>query len=107
MLVPSIWGLEVANALSVGERNKRLRQLEIGQFMTLLNSLRIVQDLQSIGEYVVSLLPVTRDYGLSAYDAAYLELALRRHAPLATLDVKLKKAAKRAGARIFDQRPTQ
>jgi len=107
MLVPSIWGLEVANALSVGERNKRLRQLEIGQFMTLLNSLRIVQDLQSIGEYVVSLLPVTRDYGLSAYDAAYLELALRHHAPLATLDVKLKKAAKRAGARIFDQRPTQ
>lgn len=106
MLVPSIWGLEVANALSVGERSKRIRRLEIGQFAALLNSLRIVQDLQAVGEYIGSLLPMTRDYGLSAYDAAYLELAVRRGAPLATLDLKLKKAAKRAGARIFDQRPT-
>ena len=106
MLVPSIWGLEVANALSVGERSKRIRRLEIGQFAALLNSLRIVQDLQAVGEYIGSLLPMTRDYGLSAYDAAYLELAVRRGARLATLDLKLKKAAKRAGARIFDQRPT-
>ena len=101
MLVPSIWGLEVANALSVGERSKRLRQLEIGQFLALLSNLRISQDLQPVGEYVGDILPITRDYGLSAYDASYLELALRHSAPQATLDLKLKKAAKRAGARIL------
>jgi predicted nucleic acid-binding protein len=107
LMVPAVWGLEVANALSVGERSKRLRQLEIGQFLALLNSLRIVQDLQPVGVYVGHILPMTRDYGLSAYDASYLELALRHSAPLATLDLKLRKAAKRAGARVFDPMPAR
>ncbi len=100
-LVPAIWSLEVANAVLVGERQKRLNYEEIRRFATLLDGLSIVQDLQPIREYVTNVLPLAREHGLSAYDAAYLELSLRRGAPLATLDGKLQKAARKAGVKIF------
>jgi predicted nucleic acid-binding protein len=48
-----------------------------------------------------SVLPLARDYRLTAYDAAYLELAIRRNAPLATFDAKLRKAAKAASVQVF------
>ena len=52
-------------------------------------------------DHVSGVLPVARKYNLSAYDAAYLELSLRYGAPLATLDAKLRKAARQAGATVF------
>ena len=52
-------------------------------------------------ETVSKVLPLARDYGLSAHDAAYLELAIRNSVPLATLDRDLQRAAKCAGLRIF------
>lgn len=99
--VPAVWGLEVANAVLVGERTKRLRRPEIRRFAALLESLSPVQDAQAVAEHVSNVLPIARDYGLSAYDAAYLELSVRLGAPLATLDGRLRKAAKRAGVAIF------
>jgi predicted nucleic acid-binding protein len=101
ILVPSIWNLEVANGVLVGERSKRLGQPEVRRFATLLENLSLVQDLQSLGEYLRSVLPLAREHGLSAYDAAYLELAARQGAPLATLDRKLRKAAQKAGVQVF------
>jgi predicted nucleic acid-binding protein len=101
LVVPAVWGLEIANALLAGERGRRLKQPEILRFVTLLEGLSILQDGQSLRESVSNVLPLARDYGLSAYDAAYLELAIRHSAPLATLDRNLQKAAKRAGLRIF------
>ena len=101
ILVPAVWSLEVANAILVGERKKRLRLSEIRQFTTLLESLSPVQDTQPVSENVVNVLPLARQYNLSAYDAAYLELSVRRGAQLATLDGKLRKAAQIAGVRIF------
>ena len=101
MLVPSVWALEIANALLVGERAKRLRQPEIQRFTALLEGLSLVQDSQTIGENIANVLPLAREYGLSAYDAAYLELSIRHEAPLATLDKKLQKAARNAGVTIF------
>jgi len=101
VMVPAVWSLEVANALLVGERRKRLRQPEILRFVTLLEGLSILQDAQAVNESVNRVLPVAREYGLSAYDAAYLELALRHSAPLATLDTDLRRAARRAGIRIL------
>jgi predicted nucleic acid-binding protein len=103
MLVPAVWGLEVANAVLTGERSKRLRQPEIRLFTTLLNGLSLVQDVQSVGEHVSHVLPLAREYKLSAYDAAYLELAIRHGSPLATLDGKLRKAALKAGIVIFSR----
>ena len=101
ILVPAVWGLEIANVVLVGERSKRLRQPEIRRFTTLLESLPVVQDARPVTSYVSDVLPVAREYSLTAYDAAYLELSMRHSAPLATLDAKLQRAAQRAGVEIF------
>ncbi len=101
LVVPAVWGLEIANALLTGERRKRLMRPEILRFVALLEGLSILQDGQSVRESVSNVLPLARDYGLSAYDAAYLELAIRHSVPLATLHRNLQKAAKRAGIHIF------
>jgi predicted nucleic acid-binding protein len=102
--VPAVWGLEIANALLVGERQKRLRRPEIQRFTALLEGLSILQDRQSVGESVSKVLPLAREYDLSAYGAVYLELAVRHSAPLATLDAALQKAARRAGVQIVSQK---
>ena len=101
ILVPAIWSLEVANALLSGERTKRLNQPEITRFITLIQGLSLVQDLQPVAENVRNVLPLARTHRLSAYDVAYLELSIRHSAPLATFDGKLQKAAKGAGVEIF------
>ena len=101
ILVPALWNLEIANAILVGERRNRLRQAEIRQFAALLEGLSLLQDRQSVGEHLSNVLPLARKYGLSAYDAAYLELSIRRRAPLATLDGKLLEAARQAGVKRF------
>jgi predicted nucleic acid-binding protein len=101
MLVPAVWGLEIANAVLVGERRKRLNQPEIKQFTSLLEGLSLIQDSRQVASHISEVLPIARTYGLSAYDAAYLELSIRHNAPLATLDEKLQKAVRQAGIRIF------
>ena len=93
--------LEIANAVLAGERTKRLRQPEILRFRALLEGLSPAQDSQTVGEHIRNVLPVAREYGLSAYDAAYLELAIRYEIPLATLDGKLRKAAQNADVAVF------
>jgi predicted nucleic acid-binding protein len=101
IIVPSIWSLEIANAVLVGERTKRLRQPEIQRFTALLEGLLLTQDSQTVGEHIGNVLPLAREHGLSAYDAAYLELSIRYEAPLATLDGKLQTAAQNAGVTVF------
>lgn len=101
IVVPAVWGLEIANAILVGERRKRLKQPEILRFVALLEALSILQDSQPVSESVSNVLPLSRQHGLSAYDAAYIELAIRHNAPLATLDGGLRKAARRAGVPDF------
>jgi predicted nucleic acid-binding protein len=100
IVVPAVWGLEIANAMLAGERRKRLKQPEILRFLALLEGLPIVQGGQAVSENVSNVLPLARHYDLSAYDAAYLELSIRHGVPLATLDAKLQKAAQRAGVKI-------
>jgi predicted nucleic acid-binding protein len=104
VLVPAVWSLEIANALLVGERQKRLRQPEVLRFLTLLECLPVVEDTQTAAERVRNVLPIAREFGLSAYDGAYLELAVRRGAALATLDARLAKAARSAGVTLFFRR---
>jgi predicted nucleic acid-binding protein len=104
ILVPSFWAIEVTNGLAVGERRKRLRGAEIQRFLALLQGLTILQDIQSPGDAMNVILPLAREYGLSAYDAAYLELAVRKGAPVATLNIGLRKAACEAGVRLFTGR---
>ena len=101
ILVPSIWGLEVANAITVGLRMRRITLADVEQFVTLLNNLPIVVDSQPPAVHIARILPLTTEFGLTAYDAAYLELARRKDARVATLDKKLAKAALQAGLEIM------
>ena len=100
VLVPAVWPLEITNALAVAERRKRLSPPEIRRFVELLEGLTIEQDSIAVAESVSSILPLAMEHGLSAYDASYVELAIRHAAPLATLDVELENAARKAGVDI-------
>lgn len=101
VIVPAIWAVEITNALVVGERRKRIRQPEMRRFVELINGLRVVEDRQPFSDTVSNVLPLAREYDLSAYDAAYLDVASRHEMPLATLDGPLQKACIEAGIDVF------
>lgn len=101
MLVPAIWELEVANAILVGLRRKRLEMSGVEQFLSLIKQLAPMQDARPVVEHMRDVLPLAAAHGLTAYDAAYLELAVRRHARLATLDGKLSAAARSTGVELY------
>ena len=83
-IVPILWQLEVANVLLVAERRGRITEAQVTRFVGLLEQLPIRIDMS--GTELTALLSLGRRHGLSAYDTAYLALAERLAAPLATLD---------------------
>ena len=101
ILVPALWSAEITNAVLMAERRKRVKQPEIRRFVELLDGLTVIMDSQSVAENVSNILPIAREYGLSAYDAAYLDVAVRHGVPLATLDSALQKAGRKAGIEIL------
>ena len=94
-LVPALWPLEIANALLVAERRRRLTEFQAARFVELLDELPIEPDLPPPDLHAV--LSIGRRFALSAYDAAYLLLAERASVPLATTDAALRDAALKAG----------
>jgi predicted nucleic acid-binding protein len=103
-VVPSLWPLEVANVLLVAERRRRCSEAEAVRFIELLESLPIATDDDTARCALHGAYQLAREYALTAYDAAYLELAMRLGAPLATLDRQLAEAAAKAGVTIFRQK---
>jgi predicted nucleic acid-binding protein len=101
VIVPAIWALEITNAVLVGERRKRVKRPDVRRFVELLGGLTIVEHSQEVADTVINMLPLAREYGLSAYDAAYLDVAARQGAPLATVDGALRQAGRSAGIEIF------
>ena len=99
--VPLIWPLEVANAVLMGERRQRSTEAQAAKWLTYLGLLPIAVDDETNDRAWVEVLSLARAHRLSAYDASYLELALRRALPLATLDEKLKAAASAVGVPPF------
>ncbi|MEH2143010.1 type II toxin-antitoxin system VapC family toxin [Nostoc sp.] len=93
--VPGIWSLEIANTLVVAERRNRITQEQSEQAIALLQSLLIQVDSVTDAKALDATLKLARQEALAAYDAAYLELALRLQLPLATLDTRLAEAATR------------
>ena len=100
-VVPSLWPLEVANAVLMGERRKRSTQDDAQRWITVLETLRITLDGETAARAWNDTLRLSRAQILSAYDAAYLELALRHGLPLATLDAGPKAAAQAVGVPLF------
>ena len=101
VVVPSIWPLEVVNVLLVAERKQRITESDSIRFLTLLSQLPIVVDFETPGEMMKNILTLARANALSSYDASYLDLAMRRGLPLATLDNRLLKAARKVGVPIL------
>ena len=100
-IVPGTWGLEVANVIAKAEAKGLVTEARSGEFLELLEGVSIEVDTATFIHARSGTLHLARRYELSAYDASYLELALRRSLPLATLDEDLQKAAKRAGVKRF------
>lgn len=95
-LVPPLWPIEMANVLVVAERRGRISVADSQRAVELVLALPIVIEADD-GTILKRLASVAREHRVSAYDACYLELAHREGLPLATLDSRLTKAAKRTG----------
>ena len=101
-LVPMIWYAEISNALLVAERKKVIVWARIVDYFERLEAMPIRADNVLPLTRREQVMALARQYGLSAYDACYLELALRKEAVLATFDVKLATAMKNAGGKVFE-----
>lgn len=95
--VPALWSLEVANALLAGERRNRIGADAASTAMRLLLSLPIIPDPSERSRDFEITWRLARTHQLSAYDASYLELAIRYGVPLITLDEPLRAAAAKEG----------
>jgi predicted nucleic acid-binding protein len=100
--VPSLWALEAANVIVRAESKGLVTEARARAFIALLGQLNITDDKATVAHAMGDTLNLARRYKLSAYDASYLELAMRMGLPLATLDVDLAKAAKKAGVPAFE-----
>ena len=100
-IVPVTWGLEVANVIARAEAKSLVTEARSGAFLALLEDVDIDVDAATFVQALSGTLQLARRYKLSAYGASYLDLALRRGLPLATLDEDLHKAAKKAGVKKF------
>jgi predicted nucleic acid-binding protein len=100
-VVPAVWPLEVANALLVAERRKRLTIAQVTGQLRRIAALPISVMPVAPAYTFEQVLPIARQEKLSSYDAAYMQLALREALPLATLDADLRRAAKANGVTVL------
>ncbi|SRR6266536_3870084 len=96
-LTTTVWPFEVADALLVGERRKRISVAQVTTVLQRISGLPIAVDAVRLEIAFSQILSVARQEQLTEYDAAYLELALREALPLATLDNGLRRAARSSG----------
>lgn len=100
-VVPSLWAYEIANVLVIAERRKRITEAQGRQFTRLLSNLpiRVVE----AGSAAIwdGAMNAARRYGLTVYDAAYLDLAMREGLSLATQNKALRAAAKTSGVSLL------
>jgi predicted nucleic acid-binding protein len=99
--VPSLWRLEVANGLQLGIRRRRIDAGFRSAALADLSKYDITIDQETDSFAWTTTLQLADRFGLTLYDAAYLELAQRRHLPLATLDQPLRTAATAGGISLL------
>ena len=99
-LVPGLWHLEVANVLLQAEKRGRITGGDVTMRLDLIAALPITTDSETTARAWREILALARAQGLTTYDAAYLELAIRRGLPLQTKDEALIGAAKRCNVTV-------
>jgi predicted nucleic acid-binding protein len=100
-IAPAFWPHEVLNALLVGEKRKRISHALIQTFLEDLATLPVHLELLPADEVFYQIQGISRTYGLTAYDAAYLQLAGVSGLPVATLDEELIEACNRSGVALM------
>ncbi len=101
LLVPGHFWIEVTNGLLMAERRGCTSRTEIAEALRFVFGLSITTDDETNRRCPNDSLALAREHGLTLYAAAYLELALRQRADLATLDRALGRAAKSAGIHVI------
>ena len=101
--IPAHWWPEVGNGLLTAERRGRISAERVAQALSLIEALPFEEDDETAAQLSVRTFALARKHGLTIYDAAYLELALRRGATLATFDADLLKAAGKEGVPVPDK----
>ena len=99
-LTSPLWFFEVTNVLIMAERRKRLTQAQSAKFIELLQALPIDISDTPLEQVFSETASLARQHKLSAYDAAYLRVAIEEGLPLASLDNALNKAAVAAGVAL-------
>jgi len=99
-VVPGLWHLEVANVLLQAEKRGRITAGDVTMRLDLIAALPITTDSETTARAWREILALARAQGLTTYDAAYLELAIRRGLPLQTKDEALIGAAKRCNVTV-------
>lgn len=100
-LVPAWWFIEITNVLALAERKGRITPAQSGAFIADVGKLGIERDDEAPDRAFTHLLALCRSHGLTSYDAIYLDLAVRRNLPLATLDRDLSKTAEKLGVSLL------
>jgi len=106
-VVPQHWSLEITNVLLAAEATKKKKAAESMEFLALLSKLAIESDAETGHYATTTTIALGRKHTLTSYDAAYLELAMRRGVPLATLDKNLRKAAVMEGVPVLPVGPSK
>lgn len=99
--VPTLWAFEVANVLQMAVRSQRYTALFRAQALAALEVLPIETEAPRTDRVWRETVQLAERHSLTIYDAAYLELAMRRNIPLATLDTDLRTAAAREGVLLL------
>jgi predicted nucleic acid-binding protein len=100
-VVPILWRYEVSNAVVVSGRRGRLTSGQVETLAADLDEFSETIETDPVSARISDLVQAARRTNLTVYDAAYLELAIRRKLPLATLDEKLREAARRIGLELI------
>jgi len=103
-VVPSLWRMEVANGFQMAIRRKRIDKDFRDRAIRQLSLLPIVIDPESDTNVWTATLRLSDRFGLTVYDATYLELAQRRDLPLASIDEALSAAGERLGLAILGRK---
>lgn len=101
-MAPSLWPLEVLNALIMAERRKRVDAAQRQRLTGFLRDLPITLDDDTAAQSWTATIQLAERHRLTVYDAAYLELAQRRGLPLASLDQELRAAAEVTGVALVE-----
>lgn len=100
--IPALWWCEVANVVVMARRRKRLSEAQGARVLELLSRFPLQTDSPPGSSSAFRLSELAQQHSLSAYDAAYLELAERRGLSLATFDHDLIRAARAAGVALIE-----